>query len=133
MEIKYARDRGWIKDESENLVVQKVQTDNQDNASLTGPLKSKSLVPDVHHKSGWNLEFAKVIQCTNCTALIDANLLRDVEENVPQPGYIGKKYLQARVILIGQNPGTPKSLVMEDRPYTAALRTLSGSFHCRDR
>ena len=28
------------------------------------------------------------------------------------------------LLLVGQNPGTPKSLAAEDLPYTAALRTL---------
>lgn len=70
------------------------------------------------------MEFAKVIACTRCTASTCPNLLRDANENVPQPGYVGSAYSKARVLLVGQNPGTPKSRELQDRPYTAALRAL---------
>lgn len=69
-------------------------------------------------------EFARVISCTLCTQATDKKLLRDDGENVPQPGYIGPQDRKARVLLVGQNPGTPKSLAIQDLPYTAALRTL---------
>jgi uracil-DNA glycosylase len=72
----------------------------------------------------WYAEFAKVISCEKCTAVTCRNLLRDNDENVPQPGYIGSGYPKARVLLVGQNPGTPKSQELQDRPYTAALRAL---------
>lgn len=69
-------------------------------------------------------EFARIISCTLCTQATDSKLLRDRAENVPQPGYIGSRYRKARVLLVGQNPGTPKSLSAQDIPYTAALRAL---------
>lgn len=69
-------------------------------------------------------EFARVVACKRCTLETAPNLLRDDNENVPQPGYIGPQYRKARVLLVGQNPGTPKSLAIPDRPYTAALRLL---------
>ena len=72
----------------------------------------------------WNKEFARVISCKHCTSSTDRALLRDEAENVPQPGYVGKDYFKSRVILIGQNPGTPKTLGLKDQPYTAALRAL---------
>lgn len=72
----------------------------------------------------WHTEFARVIACSRCSAASDRHLLRDELENVPQPGYIGDHYDGSRVLLVGQNPGTPKSLAMEDLPYTAALRVL---------
>ena len=72
----------------------------------------------------WSDEFARVISCTACSCSTDSSILRDAEENVPQPGYVGKNYWKQRVALVGQNPGTPKSLEFQDRPYTAALRRL---------
>ena len=69
-------------------------------------------------------EFARVVSCTRCTYATDQNLLRDDGEHVPQPGYIGPHYRNSRVLLVGQNPATPKSLTVPDRPYTAALRAL---------
>ncbi|RPJ48309.1 MAG: hypothetical protein EHM16_03080 [Betaproteobacteria bacterium] len=71
-----------------------------------------------------HIEFARVISCKLCTKATDSNPLRDDGENVPQPGYIGSKYRNVRVLLVGQNPGTPKSLSAQDLPYTAALRAL---------
>ena len=72
----------------------------------------------------WHIEFARIINCAGCSVTIDHNLLRDSDENIPQPGYIGTNYDTTRVLLVGQNPGTPKSLAEKDRPYTAALRAL---------
>jgi hypothetical protein len=72
-------------------------------------------------------EFSKIIQCDKCTPSIHAKLLRDDMENIPQPGYIGPDYWKNRILLIGQNPGTPKSLANEDLLYTSALRTLRES------
>lgn len=72
----------------------------------------------------WPREFARVVRCASCTKAHSAKLLRDDAENVPQPGYVGANYEAHRVLLVGQNPGTPKSLSTEDLPYTAALRTL---------
>jgi uracil-DNA glycosylase len=72
----------------------------------------------------WPDEFRRVLTCTACSLATDPNVLRDSQENIPQPGYIGVHYWKHRVALIGQNPGTPKTLELEDRPYTAALRSL---------
>lgn len=66
-------------------------------------------------------EFAKVIACKHCYG---GNLLRDDQENVPQPGYVGSNYIRSRVLLVGQNPGIPSDLVDGDQIYTAALRSL---------
>ena len=72
----------------------------------------------------WSVEFAKVLSCAACSRATDGNILRDAGENVPQPGYVGNNYEKCRVALVGQNPGTPKTLECQDRPYTAALRNL---------
>jgi|SRR5579884_2631469 len=72
----------------------------------------------------WPSEFARIIRCEACTNAMDPNLLRDNLENVPQPGYIGQRYRESGVLLVGQNPGTPKSLAPIDPPYTRALRAL---------
>lgn len=72
----------------------------------------------------WSAEFARVLSCATCSRATDSHILRDADENVPQPGYVGKNYAKRRVALVGQNPGTPKTLEQQDRPYTAALRSL---------
>jgi hypothetical protein len=73
----------------------------------------------------WPFEFAEVIGCARCSRATDSNLMRDSEENVPQPGYIGSAYENKRLLLIGQNPWLPNSaLSANDRAYTAALRSL---------
>ncbi|MBW7931349.1 MAG: hypothetical protein H3C57_08645 [Gammaproteobacteria bacterium] len=72
----------------------------------------------------WHDEFTRVISCDRCTTASDRHLLRDAAENVPQPGYIGRNYHRTGVLLIGQNPGTPKTLAEADKPYTRALRQL---------
>ncbi len=72
----------------------------------------------------WPNEFAKVISCAACSHATDSNILRDADENVPQPGYVGVTYWRRRIALVGQNPGTPKTLELQDKPYTAALRKL---------
>jgi uracil-DNA glycosylase len=72
----------------------------------------------------WSQEFARVIGCEQCSSSTDRKLLRDEQENVPQPGWVGSNYDGTRLLLVGQNPGTPKSLATADRPYTNALRDL---------
>ena len=37
-------------------------------------------------------EFAKVIACQAGSRQTNRNLLRDADENVPQPGYVGMNY-----------------------------------------
>lgn len=78
----------------------------------------------MHGAVEWHTEFARVIGCTRCSIATDGNLLRDAEENLPQPGYVGARYDASRVLLVGQNPATPKKLADRDRTYTAALRAL---------
>ena len=80
---------------------------------------SEKMTPVAPHS-----EFAQVIGCGRCSIAGDRHLLRDDAENVPQPGYVGSGYSVSRVLLVGQNPGTPKTLAREDLPYTAALRAL---------
>jgi len=70
------------------------------------------------------LEFAKIIGCTRCTKSTDCNLLRDDQENVPQPGYVGSNYFNMHVLLVGQNPSSSNILEAQDRPYTESLRQL---------
>jgi uracil-DNA glycosylase len=73
----------------------------------------------------WPTEFRRVIGCQRCTKATDRHLLRDSAENVPQPGFVGSRYGEARVLLAGQNPGSPKSpQASEDKKYTALLRRL---------
>jgi uracil-DNA glycosylase len=73
----------------------------------------------------WHIEFAKVISCAKCSKATDPNLMRDSNEHVPQPGYIGEGYGRAGLLLVGQNPYLPNvSLASQDRDYTAALRAL---------
>lgn len=67
--------------------------------------------------------FVRVISCTACPAA--GKLLRDRWENVPQPGFVGVRYEQTRVLLVGKNPATPPpELASGDRGYTQALRNL---------
>jgi uracil-DNA glycosylase len=66
----------------------------------------------------------RIVVCTQCTTATDRHLLRDAEEHVPQPGYIGSNYDARRVLLVGQNPAIPGVLAAADLPYTAALRSL---------
>jgi hypothetical protein len=86
---------------------------------------SRPLLPGVDTASAWSREFACILSCRSCAAFQISNLLRDDEENVPQPGYIGICYGAKRVLLVGQNPAVPPGrLTREDRPYTAGLRKV---------
>ena len=73
----------------------------------------------------WAAEFAQIISCTRCTTVTCKKILRDSQENIPQPGFIGPRFAERRVLLVGQNPGvaTSKS-ASDDRQYTAALRAV---------
>jgi hypothetical protein len=84
---------------------------------------------------GWHVEFAKIIACELCTFEDNPNLLRDSGENVPQPGFVGDNFAQSRVMLIGLNPGTLKSLAEADQPSTVIGLTRDPRFHptLRDR
>lgn len=91
---------------------------------ITCRRRGEKINPLMNAPINWHIEFANIINCSRCSVTTDGNLLRDSDENVPQPGYIGKNYNTARVLLVGQNPGTPKSLDKKDLSYTAALRAL---------
>lgn len=69
--------------------------------------------------------FRDVIACEACDLRKCPRLLRDTEENVPQPGFVGRSYGLHRVLLVGQNPAVPPDGLREaDKPYTRALRHL---------
>ena len=73
----------------------------------------------------WGQEFARVISCASCTTSTCSRILRDAQENVAQPGYVGAHDNRTRLLLVGQNPHRPApSLAADDRIYMAALRTL---------
>lgn len=72
-----------------------------------------------------HLEFSSVINCTACPQGTK-KLLRDTGENVPQPGYIGRRYSEGGVVIVGQNPASPPpNLVQLDRAYMGHLRRLA--------
>ena len=50
-------------------------------------------------------EFARVISCDYCSRNNYPKLFRNDPSNLPQPGYIGSRYRNTRVLLVGQNPG----------------------------
>ena len=71
-------------------------------------------------------KYCNVIECERCNALTDSRLLRDKDENVPQPGYIGRNYEKYRLLLIGQNPGVcPPSMIEKDTIYMKSLLDLA--------
>jgi len=73
----------------------------------------------------WSAEFSRVISCERCDAATCKKLLRDVKENVPQPGFIGARYWEHRIVLVGQNPGITRApTASDDRRYTEALRRV---------
>jgi len=73
----------------------------------------------------WPAEFAHVISCARCDRLTCRKIVRDDEENVPQPGFVGARFFEKRILLAGQNPGVPNQrLAADDRVYTAALRRV---------
>ena len=57
----------------------------------------------------WVTEFAQVISCTRCDKITCKKILRDSEENVPQPSFIGARFAEKRILLAGQNPGVSRS------------------------
>lgn len=67
--------------------------------------------------------FSEIVSCRRCIG--DRCLLRDDAENVPQPGYVGPRYEESRVVVVGQNPGVPTArLLAMDHEYTGALRAV---------
>ena len=67
--------------------------------------------------------YLAVLRCERCPSTC---VLRDVDINVPQPGWVGRRYVPGRsVIFIGQNPGVRKAATAwADEPYIAALRAV---------
>ncbi|MGH8598378.1 MAG: uracil-DNA glycosylase family protein [Gammaproteobacteria bacterium] len=66
-----------------------------------------------------------MITCERCSQPTCTKILRDIDENVPQPGFIGARFRQERVLLVGQNPAVPgPKRADKDRTYTAALRRV---------
>jgi hypothetical protein len=47
----------------------------------------------------WPVEFARVTNCSLSTTSQCPTLLRDDQENIPQPGYIGLGYRTTRLLL----------------------------------
>jgi hypothetical protein len=77
-------------------------------------------------RPSWPVEFAKVIACRHCKTEDCRKLLRDEQENIPQPGYIGSRYGASRLLLVGQNPGIGTGArTAPDRVYTASLREVA--------
>lgn len=73
----------------------------------------------------WPVEFSEIISCDRCVKLIFRNILRDGIKNVPQSGFIGKRYHEKKILLVRQNPGVSNcNLAVKDRVYTAALRRV---------
>ncbi len=73
----------------------------------------------------WPAEFAEVVLCKKCQQAECPKLLRDEQENIPQPGYVGPNYHAVRLLLVGQNPGVDTvGLSDKDRVYTRALRDV---------
>ena len=52
-------------------------------------------------------EYTTVINCDVCVRQADNVILRN-DDNIPQPGHIGSRYEQHRVLFIPQNPGYAK-------------------------
>ena len=63
-------------------------------------------------------EFSRVISCDYCARNNYPKLLRDDSLNLPQPGYIGSHYQNTRVLLVGQNPGSPADPSAHDSEFT---------------
>lgn len=76
--------------------------------------------------SGIPQRFAEVVQCDRCVAAGEAKILHDRRFHVPQPGYIGRNFAGARVLLVGQNPGvSPERFRDQDQRYANALNALT--------
>ena len=65
------------------------------------------------------------MSCDYCSRSNYPKLLRDDSFNLPQPGYIGAKYRDTRVLLVGQNPGaSPDRFRLQDRQFADAQVSL---------
>lgn len=73
----------------------------------------------------WPKLFSEVVGCELCSNAIERCMLRDMHENVPQPGYVGKEYMSKRVLLVGQNPGMGNSVSeARSQAYLQKLREI---------
>lgn len=72
----------------------------------------------------WPSEFGHILSCDRCDATTYSHLLRDDEQNIPQPGRIGRNYFKSRVLFVGRNPATPKALAPVDCQHTETFRSL---------
>lgn len=70
--------------------------------------------------------YTAVLSCERCPPTC---VLRDAGINVPQPGWVGRRYRPGRgVMFIGQNPGVRKAATAwADEPYIEALRAVTDS------
>lgn len=70
--------------------------------------------------------FAGVIGCERCVVAREAKILHDRRFHVPQPGYIGRNFANARLLLVGQNPGVSSERFREqDQAYANALNAVA--------
>lgn len=73
--------------------------------------------------------YGAVVRCDACVRAGDYKILRDDRDNLPQPGYVGPRYEDSRVLLIGQNPGVASGNAAHDpleREYVLRLRAVGG-------
>src|SRR5688500_13887983 len=75
--------------------------------------------------SQWPIGFAVIASSRICPVDSGSKLLRDDYDNVPQPGFIGKRESSTGIVLIGQNAGTRRRMTADrDKRYMNALREL---------
>ncbi len=70
--------------------------------------------------------YRNIITCDTCSRQRIPQILRDDEFNLPQPGYVGRRYWETRVLLVGQNPGTSNEKFNDqDESYAEVLRRVA--------
>lgn len=73
----------------------------------------------------WPKLFSEVVGCELCSNAIEKCILRDMQDNVPQPGYVGRKYSNKRILLVGQNPGVGNGVTeARSHNYLEKLREI---------
>lgn len=74
-------------------------------------------------------KFSEVIKCNKCRKDGIEHVLCDDDRNIPQPGFIGKRFADYRIVLIERNPGTDPDLAHDEieNKFNDALHKL-GSF-----
>lgn len=73
----------------------------------------------------WAAVFFRILSCERCDQRTCRKILRDCSDNLPQPGFIGPRFEERRVLLVGQNPGVSTSRqTSNDQKYHQALRRL---------